>query len=457
MGLTESLCERIVAIDDVRDRTALAAAQRVVLDGFAVALAGSHEEEPPKILAAHAREMGGEPLASVFGFGFKTSPYQAAYVNGVSMHVLDFEAMWYPPTHPTSTTLPAAAALTEYLGASGHDLLVAFLKGTEMQGRILLAARNFSIRRLNFHPPGVAGVMGATVAAAHLLHLDAMQLRYAIGIAASRAAALIANVGTDTKSTHCGLASAMGLECAMLAKRGFTGNANVLESGYFRSFFPVEIDEDQLLAYGEPFRLVDPGVAIKMFPSQYATHFGITAGLALHGKFAPSEVAKIDFTTPPMPYVEKPYPKTGLDGKFSLQYTLAAAILDGAVTIETFTNERRFRDDMQALLPKIELTPDETIESEFMKMHMDVRVTTTDGRTFESSSNGPKGLWERTPIAPEEHARKIDDCLGVVLNPSDAARLRSLIESIDELDATQLQECWQLLRQPAGERVAQHA
>ena len=390
----------------------------------------------------------------MFGFGFKTSPYQAAYVNGVSMHVLDFEAMWYPPTHPTSTTLPPVAALAEYLGASGHDVLVAFLKGTEMQGRILLAASNFSIRGLNFHPPGVAGVMGATVAAAHLLRLDVMQLRYAIGIAASRASALIANVGTDTKSTHCGLAGALGLECAMLAKRGFTGNANVLESGYFKTFFPVEIDEEKLLAYGEPFRLVDPGVAIKMFPSQYATHFGITAGLAVHAQVAPDEIAKVEFRTPPMPYVEKPYPKTGLDGKFSLQYTLAAAILDGAVTIGSFTNERRFRADMEALLPKIELTPDEAMPSEFMRMRMDVKVTTTGGRTIEASCDGPKGLWERTPIAPEEHARKIDDCLAVVLEPAAAARLRALVESIDELDAVQLQECWSLLREPSPKLVA---
>lgn len=453
MGLTEELCRTIVALDDVKDPIAIAAATRTMIDGFAVALAGS-VEEPPHLLADHIRDMGGTPLASVIGLGFKTSPYYAAYLNGVLMHVLDFEPMWYPPTHTTSTTLPAVTAIGERIGASGHDVLVAFLKGCEIQGRILFAARTYALHDLSFHPPGLAGVMASAVGVAHLLHLDETQLRNALGIAASRAGSLIANVGTMTKSTHCGLAGALGLEAALLAQRGFTGNTDILENGYFKTFFKNEVDEAALLAYGRPFRLVDPGVAIKMFPSQYGTHFCITAGLELHERIDAPTIDDVEMRVPLMPYVNRPSPKTGLDGKFSMQYTLAAALLDGVVTIGTFSDERRFRSDMVELLSKVRLIPDDTIPAQFADMHVEVRVVQRDGTSVQTRCDGPKGLWNHAPITPQDHARKIADCLAVVLEPDAAAALARKLQQIDTLNAAALQDCLEVLRTPAAAESA---
>ena len=100
MGVTQTLCERIVqtTLGDIT-KTARIAARRLVLDGLAVAVAGTRQEASPGILASHLREMGGAEAASVIGFGFMTSPVNAAYINGVSMHVLDFEPMWNPANH----------------------------------------------------------------------------------------------------------------------------------------------------------------------------------------------------------------------------------------------------------------------------------------------------------------------------------------------------------------------
>ncbi len=221
MGITQTLCERIVRTtpDDLTD-AARAAARRLVIDGLAVAVAGSKQEASPGILAEHLREMGGNQAASVIGFGFKTSPVNAAYINGVSMHVLDFEPMWNPANHQVSTTLPAALALAEARGGDGRAVLTALIKGIEMQGWIRQASRQFEARHGRFHPPSQVGPMGAAVAATHMLGLNADQLRNALGIAASRTGGLLANAGTMTKSTNCGVAVAAGLDAALLAARG---------------------------------------------------------------------------------------------------------------------------------------------------------------------------------------------------------------------------------------------
>src|SRR5215470_4875639 len=111
MGVTETLATHIVdtSYDDLR-ADVVQAAKDIVLDGVGVMLAGA-KEEPPRIVAEYAREMGGQPTCTVFGHGFKTSPPMAAFVNGVSGHVLDYEPMWHPATHATSPTLPAILAL----------------------------------------------------------------------------------------------------------------------------------------------------------------------------------------------------------------------------------------------------------------------------------------------------------------------------------------------------------
>src|SRR5262249_22517981 len=156
------------------------------------------------IVAEHTRALGGTPQASVWGWNFKASVVQAAYINAVATHVLDFEPMWSPPTHAVSPTVPSAVALAEYGTASGKQIITAVARGLEIQGRLQYAGDQYVPEHLKFHPPGVAGVLGSTVVAGALLNLNVEQLQHALGIAASRAGALLANVGSMTKCTHCG-------------------------------------------------------------------------------------------------------------------------------------------------------------------------------------------------------------------------------------------------------------
>jgi 2-methylcitrate dehydratase PrpD len=436
MHVTETLCQTIVETTFASlPSQVVEVAKRIILDGVAVAVAGA-AEDGPRIVAEHVKSLGGTPLSTVLGHGFKTSPVSAAYVNGVAMHVLDYEPMWSPPTHATSPTLPTVLALAETENASGREVIAAFVKACEIQGRIRLASQQYTPGKLTYHPPGVVGVMGSAVAAAHLLRFNGQQLQNALGIAASRAGGLMANVGTMTKATHCGWAATAGLDAALLAQRGFTGNPEIFEApnGYAEAFFGEGFDFSALMAFGRPYRLVDPGFAIKLFPSQYATHFAITAALELHRAIAgPHTIGSVRITTPLMPYVDRPLPRTGLEGKFSFQYTVAAALLDGAVTVRTFSAERRFRQDMVALLPVVTLTQSAEIPGELERMWVEITVELHGGRRITARCQGPKGFWGLPPLAREEHLVKIRDCLGMCLPRDHTERCITLVEDLDNL------------------------
>ncbi len=447
---TEKLCERIVAVtsDDLTD-DAVQRARQLFLDGLAVAVAGTIQEEPPSILAAHAREMGGIEASTVIGFDFKTNPVQAAYVNGSSMHVLDFEPMWSPANHQVSTSLPAVLALAEYRGLSGREAATALVKGIEMMGWLREASRQIDIKIIRFHPPGMVGPMGAAVAAGHLLGLTVEQLRWAIGIAASRCGSVQANTGTMTKSTHCGLAASLGLDAALLAARGFTGNADVLEShrGYVEMFFDENFDYEAMLRYGPPFRVVTPGYAIKMFPSQFATHFVITAALELHEKIDdPARIKAVRLTTPVMEYIDRPKPLTGLAGKFSWQYTTACALLDGKVTMESFEDGKRFSPAVESLLDKIDLDMRDDIPGFFEEMYVEMEVELDDGSVVGTRCDGPRGKWGTPPITIEEHLVKVRDCLSTRLSERDRDRVIELGSNFEALSGGEIAEVMSIVR-----------
>jgi aconitate decarboxylase len=409
--------------------------KQVVADGIAVALAGCGEP-PIAIAAAHARFLGGTPQAGVWGWGYRTSVVQAASINAMATHVLDFDPMWSPPTHAVSPTVPVAFALAQRQPATGLHLLTAVAKGLEIQNRLQLAADQYTPEALRFHPPGVSGVLGSAVVAATLLDLDAERLRHALGIAASRAGALLANVGSMTKCTHCGHAAASGLEAALLAMGGYTANPDVLEApkGFVETYYPERFDAAKLLAYGRPFRVVDPGAAIKRYPSQYGTHFAIAAALELQAKIGDaSRIARVHVRSPLMKYIDRPQPASGLDGKFSLQYATAAALLVVAVTIDSFTDARRFRDDMAALLARITLEQDPALAGDFHHMRVQVDVELVSGERLSAECRKPRGAWG-APLTREEHRTKLEDCTSRALGEAPARALLDALERLESQD-----------------------
>ena len=439
MSITRRLCEKIVATTaDSAGETAIVKARQLVLDGIAVAVAGARIEEAPKILADHLRRQGSKPECSALGFGFRLASVPSALLNAVSMHVLDFEPMWIPATHALSPALAPMLALAESIGADGRDVLVGVIKGIEIQGWIRQACGHMESRDFKFHPPGMVGPIGAAVAASHLLKLDAAKLANAIGIATSRCGSLTSNTGTMTKSTHCGYAASLGLESALLAANGFTGDDNAFDStsGYAAIFLPPQFEREMLMSFGPPFRLVDPGFTLKIFPCKFTTHYGITAALAARPHIPSVDAIRaVRMLAPVVPTGDRPHPRTGLEGKFSVQYTLAAALLDGEVTLSSFTDERLHRSDMQTLLSRIAVTMTPDITTEYNAgRHVDLEIELADGMIVRERCERPRGSWGAEPISEAERIVKARDCLAGSLTPSaidECVELGSRFEQLD--------------------------
>jgi aconitate decarboxylase len=438
MNVTERLCRKITSIDAGQlGEPEYAAARRLVLDGIAVAIAGANMEPAPKIFADYFAEQGGRPAASLLGLGMALPVTQAALVNGASMHVLDFEPMWKPATHALSPALAAALALVETRDIHGRELATAVLKGIEMQGRLRQGYASVESRDLKFHPPGVVGPLGAGVAAAHLLGFDAEMLANTLGVASSRCGSLFSNLGTMTKSSHCGYAASLGLEAALLTERGFTGNRKMFDAatqGFRHAFLPDDFEPESLMAFGEPFRAIDPGFAIKLFPAKFSTHDGITAALALRDRAPPERIRAVRVVAAEVPSSNRPSPKEGLEGKFSVQYTVAAALLDGQVGLQTFTDERLFRSEMQALLPKITFTMDSQMPSAYNSGRCaEVEIDLDDGTVLRERCESPRGSWGAAPVSSEEHLTKVRSCLSVALSPSAVETCIALAGDLDRL------------------------
>ena len=358
MGPTATLARFIADLRyEALPQALVDAAKVAIIDGVGNMVAGS-AQPLAQTIGQYTQDMGGTPRCSVVGWGFKTNPPAAAFANGVFGHCLDFEIQGYPPTHGTSSCLPASLALAEVQRRMpGKAVITAYVLGWEIQGRLRAASAPHTAHA--YHPPGLVGPLGGAAASASVLGLDAQQTNMALGIAASRTGGLTANTGTMVKSTHPGNASRMGAEAAILAHAGYTSSDEALESetGYAQALFGRQLDWDAVTAgLGATYRLLDPGFDIKRFPAQIYMQRPMEAVLNLrehHGVEA-TQMRALTITGPHRSH-SGPLPRSGLDGKFSIQYCAAIALLDGAVGIDSFTDQRRFSPDVEDTLPKIRL------------------------------------------------------------------------------------------------------
>ena len=418
----------------------------LLLDGLAVAVAGAGESGPG-IMAQSARLECPAGPATVIGRGFKTGVVQAARVNGMAMHVLDFEPMWNPPNHALSPLVPALLALAEKreedgAGPQGLAVLRAIAKGVEAQGRLRLASGQIEPAKLSMHPPGAVGPLAAALACGDMLGLSGERLAAAVGIASSRTGGLLANVGSMTKALHCGDAAANGVQAAMLAAGDFSADVDALGSarGWGAALFGSGFEPGRLLGPLGKGRALDPGPAWKLFPSQFATHFAITAALAareaLGGNLA-DRIARVELRTPAMPYIDRPYPSTGLDGKFSWQYTAAVALLDGKVEPASFKDARRFGDDVVALLNRTVLVNDSTISGRFDQMYVEITVELDDGAITKQRCDAPLGSWSR-PVPNERVRAKARMLMADVIGVTKAAAIEGVIANVGEFQVRPL-------------------
>ena len=419
----------------------LTATRTIILDGIANVIAGSTLDEPAHV-RRYVDNLGGRPDCTVVGSSARTNAPLAAFANGATMHVLDFEPQGVPSTHGTSTLLPGILALAEKNALSGRAVITAFAVGWEIQQRIATAAQKATARP--FHPPGIYGPQSCAAACANLLGFDEHQTRLALGIGASRTGALFANNGTMTKCTHPGNAGRMGVEAVLLVADGFTANDSIFETsrGYVETLFGDDFEWDALLqGLGTQWNLQQRGFNIKRYPAQIHMQWGTESVVMLrekHGiKADDVEWLELEVSSR-RPGLSRPAPATGLDGKFSYEYCAAVAMTQDNVGIDSYSDAVRFSAPVEAALKKIRLKPNPDISTSSMEIWVEARAQMKDGRLLVERCDAYRGS-ARNPIGREAHLVKVRDCLRRVLPPAKMERLIGMVDGLDDLkDAREL-------------------
>jgi 2-methylcitrate dehydratase PrpD len=388
-------------------------ALQAVVDTVGVLVAGSGTE-PGRLVRAYAGP-GDLP------------PRDRALVLGTWAHALDFDDIDSSvPGHSSAVLVPTLLAELGHGSFAGERFVEAFAVGHEVASKLGRVIGQGHYDR-GWHSTSTVVVFGAVAALARVRGHDRRTTACALGIAASMAAGLRRNFGTMTKPLHCGWAAHAAHVAADLAGLGFTGAETALDVGIggFVELYGSGTAE-RLAPLGAPYTLAAPGITLKRFPCCGGTHRGIDAMLALVERLRPDPeaVRSIDCTVPPSalaPLLTHP-PRTGLEGKFSLEYTLAAALLDGRVGLETFTNVAVRRPEVVGLMERVHVEEDARClagaelagRSPHQIGYAEVRVELADGSAAYERVETAAGTVRR-PLSWTELRAKFLDCVAVGL------------------------------------------
>src|SRR5262245_25833222 len=422
---------------------ALTVAKGAILDCVGVALAGARHPAGG-IPSEWARHAAGAGRATVWGQDFKTSTHDAALVNGTAAHALDYDDVtWGLIGHPSVSLVPAVFAIGELLGASGRDVLHAYVVGFEVMAKLGRTTQPRHSLEGGWHATGTIGAFGATAACCKLLGLNREQTAHALGIVYTMTSGNVSNFGTMCKPLHAGLAARNAVEAALWAQSGFTSLPHPFDGP--RSFHEVysrglPADMAPLGELGREYELVVRGVVIKPYPCGVALHPAIDAVHALKKEhaFKLSDVERAEagatrYTCDKLCY---PLPQTGLEAKFSMPYTIARSILDPRIGFETFTDKLVKDERAQALTRRVKMYVHQGIEKSWKmgSRPVNVRINFRDGRVLERQVDISKGNPE-VAMTPQALSIKFEDFARLSLDPAAMKAATRALQEIETLAA----------------------
>jgi 2-methylcitrate dehydratase PrpD len=410
---------------------AIDAAKRSILDTLAVSVAATRSRTGQSAINAFASGAGG--TATVVGTKFMAHPSLAALVNGTLGHALDFDDVWADDDgvvawrgHPSVCVLPAVLAAGEAEGCDGATALLAYIIGVEIAGK-LGTVFGPHLGRAGFHPTAIVGTLGAAAAVARVIKMEAKRVPVMLGIAATEASGLARNFGTDTKPFHAGLAAQGGVQAVLLAREGFGANAEAVTDFIKIHSGPGEAESLGVLAtLGKVWDIVAPGLSIKKYPCCRFGHLPLDATFMLlaQERFTSTDVETFTIRIQPGADTALIYkePNTGLEGKFSMEYALGAALLDGKVTLASFTDAMVRRPEVRAIMKRV--------RTEYKSEPGAEAVARTSRGEHRALANVVRGD-PANPLSREELLQKCYQCLdGIVAT----AHIDRLVDAVDRLE-----------------------
>jgi 2-methylcitrate dehydratase PrpD len=431
MGITRELAH-FVAITpstaiplEVRRHTV-----RTFVNWVACALGGA--QDPTVLTALNAlRPFIGKPQATLIGHGEKIDILNAALLNAIGSHVLDFDDTHLETlVHPSGPVFAALLALAHYQPISGHDFIDAAVLGIEAECRIALGLGKAHYD-IGWHVTGTAGVCGAALAVGRALKLDARQMSWALGIAATQAAGLREMFGSMCKSLHAGRAAQNGLSAALMAQAGFTSSEQSLEA--LRGMARVMSTEPQLTRV-----LRDLG---SVWETSANTFKPYACGLVIHPiidacrdiaeqGIEADQISEVMLHVHPLvtELTGKPTPTTVLEAKFSVFHCAASTLIDGTSRHTHFSLEKVNHPTVAALRERVRVQIYDTMRPDEAR----VVVTLKDGSQREAYVAHARGSLQR-PLSEQELSEKFR-ALALESLPRD--RIEVVLEQCWAVDST---------------------
>lgn len=418
-------------LDDIPENVRKVARDCFV-DTLGVALAGATRPVVGKARAV-AKAQYGAGDATVLGSVQRLTALAAAFVNGTAAHALDFDDNCYSGfVHGSAVVVPAALAVAEIENVSGAEMLTAFVAGSEVE----FAAGDAATAHLyekGWWTTGVLGPIGAAVAAARIMKLDAEQTGYALGLAVAGAGGAKACFGTDGKPALCGRTAEQGVMTALLARAGCTGPVDAFEDrrGFAKLFndgiFLGECFDD----LSKTWRLLKPGVDIKRVPICLSAHAALDAVMDIMAaqKLKAGDVARVVCDVGPVVTANLVYndPQTPQQAQFSLPFAIGCMLVYGDVSLAQLDPAVVKDPAVRSAMKRVGMVTTDrwAAGSEAARKYPEgahVTVTSSDGRSFEHFNGMARGTTAR-PLSESEIAGKFMDCASPALGHAKADRL----------------------------------
>jgi 2-methylcitrate dehydratase PrpD len=418
---------------------------RALADTTAVAIAARSEPAVRRAqhyidgLAPGLLDGGGKNLpgtAGLWGLRRSSTVEGAALFNGIAAHALDFDdASSLMNGHPSVVLLPALVALAEARDARGMDLVRAYIVGFEICCK-LGRALDLTHYSRGWHMTSTVGTIAATAACGNLLDLDAERISNAIGLAVAQTGGTRENFGTDAKSFQAGQVNAAAIRAVSLAEQGFTASPNVLDgkAGYATLYSAGEDLTPVLETLGGPPLEIDgTGIEVKKYPACYGIHRALDGlfDILVEREFGLAEVDRIDIETSYgalAPLVRHP-PRNGIEGRFSMEYSIAAAIADRGIGLSTYSDEAVAREEIAPYLNRIVAREaSDTMLPRWASISISFKDGAKLGRRVDALRGSP-GL----PLSAEALFAKVSDCLSwgkSSIRPGDLIRATSRLKSL---------------------------
>jgi len=448
LDAAEKIAEHIAGTTytDLPD-AAVTAAKKVVTDLFGVIIAGSSSPESRQVLGL-VRGWGGRGESRVLVHGDRVPAPDAGFVNGVMGRARDFDDVHEAAVlHPSVSVVPAALAAAELRGGvTGREFMAAVVLGVDLTCRLGMApTRGPNVSGMS--TTWQCGAFGSAAAAGRVLGLDADETLNAMGIAYSQASGNQQSIieGATVVRVQQGLTTKAGITSALLAMSGVTGPREVLEGkfGYYPVYHRGEYERGALLdGLGERYEIVN--TSIKPYPCCKWTHQAIEAALAIVNEegVKPEAVEAVEvrlnrqaynLVCEPMQFKRRP--RSVVDAQFSVPFTVAATIVRGGVSLDTFT-EKSIRDlEILEMAQRVEATVDPGIEARYGRGIAPeiVEVRTTGGETHVRLVEHVRGS-PGAPMSLDEVKEKFRGCVAYSAKPVPMENLEELLGAATDLE-----------------------